>query len=57
MAGGIAVKFRKAKPDNLLGPAGYAEHSEDSDFSGTTFRVLKEKELPKYGEYRTRHLC
>lgn len=27
-----------------------------SDFSATTFRVLKEKEQAKYGEYRTRRL-
>jgi hypothetical protein len=26
------------------------------DFPGETFRVLKEKELAKYGEYRTRRL-
>ena len=26
------------------------------DFPGETFRVLKEKELVKYGEYRTRRL-
>jgi len=26
------------------------------DFPGETFRVLKEKEEKKYGEYRTRHL-
>jgi hypothetical protein len=25
------------------------------DFFGETFRVLKEKEEKKYGEYRTRH--
>jgi hypothetical protein len=27
-----------------------------SDFPGETFRVLKEKEIKKYGEYRTRRL-
>ena len=27
-----------------------------SDFPGETFRVLKEKELKAYGEYRTRRL-
>jgi hypothetical protein len=27
-----------------------------SDFPGETFRVLKEKEEKKYGEYRTRRL-
>lgn len=26
------------------------------DFPGETFRVLKEKEIAKYGEYRTRRL-
>jgi hypothetical protein len=26
------------------------------DFPGETFRVLKEKELAKFGEYRTRRL-
>ncbi|MGB4293857.1 MAG: hypothetical protein WBJ37_13375 [Bacteroidales bacterium] len=26
------------------------------DFPGETFRVLKEKEIRKYGEYRTRRL-
>jgi hypothetical protein len=26
------------------------------DFPGETFRVLKERELAKYGEYRTRRL-
>ncbi len=28
----------------------------DEDFPGETFRVLKEKEIKKYGEYRTRRL-
>ncbi len=27
-----------------------------SDFPGETFRVLKEKEMKQYGEYRTRRL-
>jgi hypothetical protein len=27
-----------------------------SDFPDETFRVLKEKEIRQYGEYRTRHL-
>jgi hypothetical protein len=26
------------------------------DFTGETFRVLKEKELKQFGEYRTRRL-
>jgi hypothetical protein len=29
---------------------------EGPDFPGETFRVLKEKELRQYGEYRTRRL-
>ena len=29
-------------------------HGED--FPGETFRVLKEKEIKQFGEYRTRHL-
>jgi hypothetical protein len=29
-------------------------HGED--FPGETFRVLKEKEVKQFGEYRTRHL-
>jgi hypothetical protein len=29
---------------------------EDSDFPGETFRVLKENEIRRYGEYRTRRL-
>lgn len=39
-----------------LDPAGYAERCAKSDFPGETFRVLKEKELRQYGEYRTRRL-
>lgn len=30
--------------------------SAASDFPGETFRVLKEKEIRAYGEYRTRRL-
>lgn len=33
-------------PQDVYGP----------DFPGETFRVLKEKEIRKYGEYRTRRL-
>ena len=33
-------------PQDVYGP----------DFPGETFRVLKEKEIKKYGEYRTRRL-
>ncbi len=39
-----------------LDPRGYAERCAKSDFPGETFRVLKEKELRRYGEYRTRRL-
>ena len=36
----------------ILGP----HDVEGPDFPGETFRVLKEKELRQYGEYRTRRL-
>ncbi|HXG01119.1 MAG TPA: hypothetical protein VNL69_10035, partial [Bacteroidota bacterium] len=39
-----------------LDPQGYAERVARSDFPGESFRVLKEKELREYGEYRTRRL-
>lgn len=39
-----------------LDPAGYAARAAASDFPGETFRVLKEKEIREYGEYRTRRL-
>ena len=39
-----------------LDPAGYAARAAASAFPGETFRVLKEKELRQYGEYRTRRL-
>jgi len=35
---------------------GYAARAEASGFPGETFRVLKEKEIKQYGEYRTRRL-
>ena len=38
-----------------LNPAGYAVRVA-SPFPGETFRVLKEKEIRQYGEYRTRRL-
>ncbi|MDW8467596.1 MAG: hypothetical protein RML35_15995 [Chloroherpetonaceae bacterium] len=41
---------------NPLDPAGYAERCQKSAFPGETFRVLKEKELRQWGEYRTRRL-
>ncbi|MEJ5251110.1 MAG: N-6 DNA methylase [Armatimonadota bacterium] len=39
-----------------LDPEAYARRCEASTFPGETFRVLKEKELRQYGEYRTRRL-
>lgn len=39
-----------------LDPQGYAARVAASDFPGETFRVLKDKELRQYGEYRTRRL-
>ncbi len=42
--------------DDPLDPEGYARRVAASDFPGETFRVLKEKEMRKYGEYRTRRL-
>ena len=32
------------------------EEVHGEDFPGETFRVLKEKEVKQYGEYRTRRL-
>lgn len=37
-------------------PAGDTARCAASDFPGETFRVLKEKELARFGEYRTRRL-
>ena len=39
-----------------LDPAGYQARVAASKFPGETFRVLKEKEIARYGEYRTRRL-
>lgn len=39
-----------------LDPVGYAERCAKSDFPAETFRVLKEKEMQQFGEYRTRRL-
>jgi hypothetical protein len=39
-----------------LDPRGYAERCAKSTFPGETFRVLKEKEMRQFGEYRTRRL-
>ena len=42
--------------EDPLALEGYTARVEASDFPGETFRVLKEKELREYGEYRTRRL-
>ena len=39
-----------------LDPQGYMERQAASDFPGETFRVLKDKEMREFGEYRTRRL-
>jgi hypothetical protein len=39
-----------------LDPEGYAKRVSNSTFPGETFRVLKEKEIRQYREYRTRRL-
>lgn len=39
-----------------LDPQGYAERCQASTFPGETFRVLKNKDIRQYGEYRTRRL-
>jgi hypothetical protein len=39
-----------------LDPEGYAKRVSNSTFPGETFRVLKEKEIRQYSEYRTRRL-
>lgn len=39
-----------------LDPKGYEERVQSSTFPGETFRVLKEKEIRQFGEYRTRRL-
>ncbi len=39
-----------------LDPVGYAARTAASTFPGETFRVLKQKELRQFGEYRTRRL-
>ncbi|MCS6928411.1 MAG: hypothetical protein NZM43_02840 [Saprospiraceae bacterium] len=41
---------------NPLEEAAYRQRCAQSTFPGETFRVLKEKELRHYGEYRTRRL-
>ncbi len=42
--------------EDPLDPQGYQARCQASTFPGETFRVLKEKELRQYGEYRTRRL-
>ena len=42
----VQCNDRRGDPQEVEGP----------DFPGETFRVLKEKELRQYGEYRTRRL-
>ncbi|MFS8861556.1 endonuclease domain-containing protein [Synechococcus sp. H55.6] len=42
--------------EDPLDPAGYARRVAASTFPGETFRVLKEKEMRQFGEYRTRRL-
>lgn len=37
-------------------PAATLRQPQASDFPGETFRVLKEKEQARFGEYRTRRL-
>ncbi|MDW8157935.1 MAG: hypothetical protein RML72_03535, partial [Bacteroidia bacterium] len=39
-----------------LDPKGYEQRQKESTFIGETFRVLKKKEIEKYGEYRKRRL-
>ena len=41
---------------DALDPAGYNQRRTTSDFPGETFRVLKEKEIRQFSEYRTRRL-
>ncbi|HZS70740.1 MAG TPA: N-6 DNA methylase [Candidatus Acidoferrum sp.] len=41
---------------DALDAAGYEKRCRASDFPGETFRVLKEKEIAKFGEHRTRRL-
>ncbi len=42
--------------EDPLDPEGYKKRVEKSTFPGETFRVLKEKEIRQFGEYRTRRL-
>jgi len=40
----------------LFSPRARLAAPRTKDFPGETFRVLKEKEIKKYGEYRTQRL-
>lgn len=42
--------------EDVLDEEAYQKRAEASTFPGETFRVLKNKELKKHGEYRTRRL-
>lgn len=42
--------------EDPLDEAAYRKRRERSRFPGETFRVLREKEIKRYGEYRTRRL-
>ncbi|MEJ5186082.1 MAG: hypothetical protein WHT46_03250 [Candidatus Geothermincolales bacterium] len=42
--------------DDPLDEEAYRRRCESSTFPGETFRVLKEKEIKRFGYYRTRHL-
>lgn len=42
--------------EDPLDERAYGKRVEASRFPGETFRVLKEKDLKRYGEYRTRRL-
>jgi hypothetical protein len=42
--------------EDPLDEKAYRKRVEKSAFPGETFRVLKDKDLKRYGEYRTRRL-
>jgi len=42
--------------EDPLDEEAYRRRAEQSTFPGETFRVLKNNELRRYGEYRTRRL-
>jgi len=41
---------------DVLDEEGYRRRCEESDYPSESFRVLKEKEIERFGEYRTRRL-